>query len=108
MPCTCVKLRLCHPITDCRALAQVVNTTAAGTAQNPAPLNLVGYSGANNAIYQAGADPKAASNGPPGYPGSTAQYYLPGFDIPGTAANPYTGYPGYQGISKARGVLRHA
>jgi len=72
----------------------VVNTSVAGTAANPAPLSLVGYSGANNNIFQGGADPDT------GVGGSTAQYYLPGFDIPNTAANPYTGYPGYQNVSK--------
>ena len=72
----------------------VVNTTIAGSAASPAPLNLVGYSGATNGAYLGGQDPDT------GVAGSSAQYYLPGFDIPGTAANPYTGYPGYQGISK--------
>ncbi len=72
----------------------VVNTTVAGTPTNPAPLTLVGYSGATNQNFIAGADPDVASSG------STAQYFLPGFDVPGTGPNPYTGYPGYQGISK--------
>ena len=72
----------------------VVNVSIAGSAAAPAPLSLVGYSGATNSAFLAGADPDVAVTG------STAQYFLPGFDVPGTAPNPYTGYPGYQGVSK--------
>ncbi len=68
-----------------------MNTTITGSAQNPAPLYLVGANGGKN-------DPASGNSGP------TAQYFLPGFDIPDTAPNPYTGYPGYQGISKDRCV----
>ena len=75
----------------------IVNTShpLVGSAASPAAAFPVGYPNGGAPSGNPELDPASFNTG------SMAQYFLPGFDVPGTAANPSANnYPGYQGISK--------
>lgn len=60
-----------------------MNPDVVGNATNPRPVGI-----------------PSGGEGTGAFGPNLAQFYFPGFDVPGTAANPSYGYPGYQGVSK--------